>query len=39
MAHDRINQLRLPTVIIQEGGYLSADLGPSLAAFLSEMEF
>jgi hypothetical protein len=34
----RINRLRLPTVIIQEGGYLSADLGPSLAAFLSEMD-
>jgi acetoin utilization deacetylase AcuC-like enzyme len=38
-AATRIKQLGLPTVIIQEGGYLSADLGPSLAAFLSEMDF
>lgn len=30
-----IAALRLPTVIVQEGGYLSPDLGPNLTAFLA----
>ena len=34
----RIAGLRLPTVLIQEGGYLTDDLGRNLASFLSGYE-
>jgi acetoin utilization deacetylase AcuC-like enzyme len=33
-----IARLELPTVLIQEGGYLAASLGPNAVAFLSEFE-
>ena len=33
-----IANLGLPTVLIQEGGYLSPDLGPALGAVLAEMD-
>ena len=31
----RLGALRLPTVLVQEGGYLSAALGPNLSSFLA----
>jgi acetoin utilization deacetylase AcuC-like enzyme len=31
-------RLGLPTLIVQEGGYLSETLGPNLAAFLDGFE-
>ena len=31
----RLGQLHLPTVLVQEGGYLSGDLGPNLIHFLN----
>lgn len=34
----RIARLGLPTVLVQEGGYLCDDLGPNLASFLSGFE-
>jgi acetoin utilization deacetylase AcuC-like enzyme len=33
-----ISSLNLPTVLVQEGGYLSPDLGPALGAVLREMD-
>jgi acetoin utilization deacetylase AcuC-like enzyme len=32
-----IDSIHVPKVVIQEGGYLSKDLGPALAAFLGEI--
>lgn len=32
---ERIGRMRLPTVLVQEGGYLSDDLGPNLTRFLA----
>jgi acetoin utilization deacetylase AcuC-like enzyme len=34
----RIAALRLPTVLVQEGGYLGDDLGRNLVHFLSGFE-
>ena len=35
---EAIAQLGLPTVLLQEGGYLTDELGPNLASFLSGFE-
>lgn len=32
---EKIGALKLPTVLVQEGGYLSDDLGPNLTSFLT----
>lgn len=37
-AGEMIGRLGLPTLIVQEGGYLSETLGPNLAAFLGGFE-
>lgn len=34
----RVARLGLPTVLVQEGGYLTDDLGPNLGAFLAGFE-
>jgi acetoin utilization deacetylase AcuC-like enzyme len=34
----KIAGLGVPTVLIQEGGYLSEDLGPNLVQFLAGVE-
>ncbi|CPM82417.1 acetylpolyamine aminohydrolase [Bordetella pertussis] len=34
---ERINGLGLPTVVVQEGGYMVPAIGPALEAFLQGM--
>ncbi len=37
-AGETIGRLRMPTLLVQEGGYLSDTLGPNLAAFIDGLE-